>query len=221
MRGLVLLLAFVLCLHTARAQQKALNIPGIHQLVSDSKSEHERQSEARNRQAVNTVNEQANRTLLAKFKNSFRELQSRFGMIGTAIDALDIGIQAVPMVSQITRDQYRLYELAGKNPYLLPLVLQSEIDLLEKSRDLVYYLAGLTASLGAVNQMKASDRRILFDHVLTELSVLRNLAAALVQSLEYGNLTAIMKRANPFSEYIDIDRAIVKDILENAKYLKK
>lgn len=221
MRGLFLLLAFVLCLHTVRAQQKALNIPAVHQLVSDSKSEHERQSEARDRQAVNTVNEQANRTLLAKFKNSFRDLQSRFGIVGTAIDALDIGTQAVPMVSQITRDQYRLYELTGKNPYLLPLVLQSEIDLLERSRDLVYYLAGLTASLGAVNQMKASDRRILFDHVLTELSVLRNLAAVLVRILEYGNLSAMIKRANPFSQYIDIDRAIVKDILETAKYLKK
>jgi len=221
MRVLFLLLAFVLCLHTARAQQKALNIPAVHQLVSDSKSEHERQSEARDRQAVNTVNEQANRTLLAKFKNSFRELQSRFGIVGTAIDALDIGTQAAPMVSQIVRDQYRLYELAGKNPYLLPLVFQSEIDLLEKSRDLLYYLTGHIASIGAVNQMKSSDRRILFDHVLNELSVLKNLAAALVRSLEYGNLPAMIKRANPFSQYIDIDRAIVKDILEKAKYLKK
>jgi len=221
MRVLVLFLAFVLCLHAVEAQQKALNIPAIHQLVSDSKSEHERQSEARDRQAVNTVNEQANRILLTKFKNSFRELQSRFGIIGTAIDALDIGTQAVPVLSQIIRDQYRLYELAGKNPYLLPLVLQSEIDLLERSRDLVYYLAGLTASIGAVNQMKASDRRILFDHLLNELSVLRNLAAALVRSLEYGSLYAMIKNANPFSQYIDIDRAIIKDILENAKYLKR
>ena len=125
------------------------------------------------------------------------------------------------MVSQITQDQHRLYELTGKSPYLLPLVLQSEIDLLERSRDLVYYLAGLTASLGAVNQMKASDRRILFDHLLNELSVLRNLAAALVRSLEYGSLYAMIKNANPFSQYIDIDRAIIKDILENAKYLKR
>ncbi|MDQ0640156.1 hypothetical protein QF042_003721 [Pedobacter sp. W3I1] len=221
MRSLVLLLTFVLCLHTARAQQKALNIPAIHQLVSDSKSEHERQSGARDRQALNTINEQANRTLLARFKSSYRELQSRFSVIGTAIDALNVGTQAAPIVSQIVQDQYRFYELARSNPALLPLVLQSEIDLLEKSRDLLYYLAGLTASLGAVNQMKTSDRRILFDHVLTELSVLRNLAAALVRSLEYGSLSAIIKNANPFSQYIDINRAIVKDILENAKYLKK
>jgi len=221
MKALVLLLTFVLIMHTGVAQQKALNIPAIHQLVSDSKSEHERQSRVRDAQAANTINEEANRTLLAKLKNRYRELQSRFSVIGTAIDVLNIGTQAAPMVSQIVQDQYRLYELAGSNPALLPLVLRSEIDLLEKSRDLLYYLAGLTASLGAMNQMKASDRRILFDHVLTELSVLRNLAAALVRSLEYGSLSAIMKRANPFSEYIDIDRAIVKDILENAKYLKK
>jgi len=221
MKALVMLLIFSLCVHIVKSQQKALNIPAIHQLVSDSKREYERQSRARDAQVVNTVNEQANRTLLAKLKNRYRELQSRFNIIGTAIDVLNIGTQAAPMVSQIVRDQYRLYELAGKNPYLLPLVFQSEIDLLEKSRDLLYYLTGLTASIGAVNQMKSSDRRILFDHVLNELSVLRNLAAAMVRSLEYESLSAMIKNANPFSQYINMDRTIVKDILENAKYLKK
>jgi len=221
MRALVIFLVFSLCIHIVKAQQKALNIPAIHQLVSDSKSEHERQSRARDAQVANTVNEQANRTLLAKLKNSYRKLHSRFGIIGSAIDVLNIGTQAAPMVSQIVQDQYRLYELAGKNPVLLPFVVQSEIDVLEKSRDLLYYLAGLTASIGAVNQMKSSDRRILFDHVLFELSALRNLAAAIVRSLEYGNLSAMVKNANPFSQYIDVDRAIVKDILENAKFLKK
>ena len=31
-------------------------------------------------------------------------------------------------------------------------------------------MAGLTLSLGDVNQMKASDRKMLFDYVLSELS---------------------------------------------------
>lgn len=37
------------------AQQKSLNLLGIHQLVSDSKSEYGLQNEARNRQAVTTA----------------------------------------------------------------------------------------------------------------------------------------------------------------------
>ncbi|MGN7986507.1 MULTISPECIES: hypothetical protein [Pedobacter] len=221
MRALILSLASFFCIQISEAQQKALNIPAIHQLVSDSKNEHERQSTARDRQAVNSINEEANRTLLARFKNRYRELQSHFNSIGTAIDLLDIGTRAAPMVSQIAKDQYSLYELAGKTPELLPFVLQTEIDLLEKSRNLLYYLAGLTASLGAVNQMKSSDRRILFDHIISELSNLRNLAVGLVQTFNYGNIFASIRKANPFSGYVEMDRAIVKDILQNAKYLKK
>jgi len=221
MRGLILFYVFVFCTWEIKAQQKALNIPAIHQLVSDSKNEHERQSMARDKQAVNSINEAANKTLLAKLKNSYRMLQSRFSTIGTAIDALDIGMRAAPMVSQVVQDQSRLYVLAEKNPALLPLVLQSEIDLLGRSRDLLYYLAGLTASIGAVNQMKPSDRKILFEHVIAEIGILRNIAVGLLRSMEYGNLSAMIKSANPFAEYIEIDREIVKDILDNAKYLKK
>ena len=221
MRALLLVFAFVFCIREVNAQQKALNIPAIHQLVSDSKNEHERQSMARDRQAVNSINEAANETLLAKLKNSYRELQTRFSAIGIAIDVLDIGMRAAPMVSQLVEDQSRLFVLAEKNTALLPLVLQSEIDLLERSRDLLYYLAGLTASIGAVNQMKPSDRKILFDHVIAEIGILRNIAAGLLRSMEYANLSAMIRSANPFAGYIDMDREIVKDILENAKYLKK
>lgn len=221
MKVLVLVIAILGVAAAAFGQQKALNIPGIHQLVSDSKSEHGRQSEARDKQAVNSINEEVNRTMLARLKNTYRSLQSRFSVVGTAIDLLDIGTRAGPMASQIVQDQMRLYELAESKPALLPMVLQSEVDLLERSRDLIYYLAGLTASLGAVNQMKASDRRILFDYVISEIAALRNLSAGMVRTLEYGSLSSMVQSANPFSAYINMDRAIVKEILENAKYLKK
>lgn len=49
-------------------QRKALNIPGIQQLVAYSKSEYDLQGEARNRQTVTTANEQANKTMLARLK---------------------------------------------------------------------------------------------------------------------------------------------------------
>lgn len=221
MKVLIIVLGAVFFLLEVKGQQKALNIPAIHQLVSDSKNEHERQSMARDRQSVNTINEEANRTLLARLKNSYRVLQSRFSVIGTAVGALDIAALAAPMVGQIIQDQSRLYSLAEKSPAFVPLVIQSEVDLLERSRDLVYYLGGLTASIGAVNQMKASDRKIIFDYIISELATLRNLAAGLVRSMEYGNLSSLIRSVNPFSGYVDMDRAIVKEILENAKYLKK
>lgn len=221
MRALIIMLIGFICPFWTVAQQKALNIPAIHQLVSDSRNEHDRQTVARDRQAVNLVNEAANKTLLARLKNSYREIQGRFNTIGTAIDLLDIGIRAAPMVEGILRDQYILYEFANRNPAILPLVMQSEIDLLQKSRELLYYLTGLSASIGVINQMKAADRRILFDYIISEISVLKQLAAGLLRCLDYGSVGQMIRSANPFSGFIDTDRAIIKEIIDNAKYLWK
>jgi len=222
MRSFIVIMHLVFgCFFGSQAQQKALNIPGIHQLVSDSKSEYEKQQEARDRQSVNLINEQANRTMLARLKNSYREIQGRFNLIGTATIALDIGLKAVPIVEAITDDQVKFYELARKNPALLLLVYQTEAEFLSRSKDLLSFLVGLTVSIRAVNQMKVSDRKILFDFVLAELSKLRALSGGLVNIISYGNMRALFMGLNPFSDYINSDRSLIEDIIRNTKYLKK
>jgi len=222
MRSFIMIMHLVFgCFFGSQGQQKALNIPGIHQLVSDSKAENEKQQVARDRQSLNLVNEQSNRTMLAKLKNSYREIQGRFNLIGTAMIAMDIGLQAVPLIQGITDDQVKFYRLARKNPALLLLVYQTEAEFLSRSKDLLSFLVGLTVSIGAVNQMKVSDRKILFDFVLAELSKLRALSSGLVNMISYGNMQALFMRLNPFSDYMNIDRSLIEDIIRNAKYLKR
>ncbi|WP_316848953.1 hypothetical protein [Pedobacter agri] len=213
---------FVLCLvfsGSVYAQRKALNIAGIHQLVADSKSENERQQTARNRQAQNTVNEQANKTLLFKLKDSYRLLQSRFSFLGMAVSAAEVGLNATPMVSRIVADQSRLYEAAVRDPLLLPLVYQTEVEFVLRAKDLSGYLLGLVLSYGALNQMKISDRKMLFDHVIAELQVIAGLSAGLVRLLDQANLSSMLTRLNPFADYISTDKSVVEDILRNAKAL--
>lgn len=209
------------CFLNSQGQQKALNIPGIHQLVSDSKAEYEKQQAARDRQRVNLINEQANRTMLARLKNSYREIQGRFNLIGTAMVAMDIGLKAVPLVQGISDDQVKFYEIAKRNPALLLLVYQTEAEFLSRSKDLLSFLLGLTISIGAVNQMKVSDRKILFDFVLAELSKLHALSGGLVNLISYGNRRALFMGLNPLSDYINTDRSLIEDIIRNAKYFKK
>lgn len=204
---------------TGFGQQKALNIAGIHQLVSDSRSEHERQETARNRQALNTVNEQANKTLLFKLKDSYRLLQSRFSFLGMAVSAAEVGLNASPLVSRIISDQSRLYDAAVRDPLLLPLVYQTEVEFVLRAKDLSGYLLGLVLSYGALNQMKISDRKILFDHVLAELQQIAALSAGMVRLLDQANLSLMLMRLNPFSDYISTDKSVVEDILRNAKAL--
>lgn len=224
MKSLMFLIAyflFVLVGSVGRvfAQRKALNIAGIHQLVADSRSEHERQETARNRQAQNTVNEQANKTLLFKLKDSYRSLQSRFAFLGMAVSAAEVGLNASPLVSRIISDQSRLYDAAVRDPLILPLVYQAEVEFVFRSKDLSGYLLGLVLSYGALNQMKISDRKILFDHVIAELQQIAALSAGMVRLLDQANLSSMLTRLNPFSDYISTDKSVVEDILRKAKAL--
>jgi hypothetical protein len=203
------------------AQQKTLDIVGIHQLVDESISENKQQVKAKNQQALATANESANLTLLAKLKASYRTLQQRYNTLGTAINIADIGIYATPMVEHIISNQAQIISLAEKNPALIAIGYQSEIQFAEKAKSLMGYVAGLTLSFGDVNQMRVSDRKMLFDYVISELSTIQELSGNMVNMMQYSSLAALLKAANPFQNFIDADKSIGADIIQNAKYLKR
>jgi len=202
------------------AQQKTLDIIGIHQLVDESISENKLQVNARNQQALATANEQANLTLLDKLKQTYRTLQQRYNTLGTAISIADLGIYATPMVNQIVSYQGQIIRLAEKNPALIAIGYQSEIQFAQQAKDLAGYVAGLILSYGDVNQMKSSDRKMLFDYVILQLSNMQQLAGNMVNMMQYSNLAALLRAANPFQNFVNADVAMGKNIIQNAKYLK-
>ncbi|MBE9599897.1 hypothetical protein [Pedobacter sp. MC2016-24] len=221
MKSLFLLSFLLTYMLVAEAQQKALNIPGLHQLVSDSKSEHKLQTEAKNHQALVSANEYQNKTMLARLKNRYRELQERYQALGTILTAANIGINAMPMVDHIIANQIGIYEIAADDPAFLAIAYTSEVEFVNKGRSLVNYLIGLSANIGAINQMKISDRKVLFDFILTELNLIQNLSANLLMSMQFKQANGLIKSINPFQGYIDQDKAIVSDIIRNAKYLTR
>ena len=218
--ALLLLLPFAFYLSPCFAQKSTLDIVGIHQLVDESTSENKLQVNARNQQAAATANEQANLTLLEKLKNTYRTLQQRYNTLGTAITVADVGLYAEPMVKQIVSYQAQIVALAEKNPALIAIGYQSEIQFAENAKDLMGYVAGLILSYGDVNQMKASDRKMLFDYVITQLSVLQELSGNMVNMMQYSSLASLLKAANPFQNFINADVSLSKSIIQKAKYLK-
>ncbi|MES2063431.1 MAG: hypothetical protein V4456_16000 [Bacteroidota bacterium] len=193
----------------------------MHQLISQSINENKLQVKAKNQQAINTANEQANLTLLDKLKKVYRDLQNRYNTLGTVINIADVGIYATPTVSRIISNQRQIIALTSDDPALLPLGLQTEIEFAQRAKDLAGYVAGLSLSYGDVNQMRASDRKLLFDYVLEQLSEIQQLSYNLVVTLQNSNLNLLVRSINPFQDYIDKDRSIVQEILSNAKYLKQ
>ena len=217
----MLMMCFLICGFKVFAQQSTIDIVEMHQLIDQSKDEHTQQVNARNNQATVNVNEQANLTLLAKLKNLYRTLQQRYNTLGTAITVAEIGIEAKPMVSQIISYQGQIVQLVEKNPAVAVLGVQSEIEFVEKAEGLLGYVAGLTLSIGDVNQMKASDRKLLFDYVIQQLSQIQELSGNLVNTLSYSNLSSLLRALNPFQNYVDMDKNMAEDIIQNAKYLKQ
>jgi len=217
-----LLLSCCLCvlISAAFAQQNTLDIVGIHQLVDESTSENKLQVTARNQQAAATANEQANLTLLEKLKGTYRTLQQRYNTLGMAITVADVGIYAAPMVDQIVSYQAQIVALAQKNPALIAVGFQTEVQFAEKAKSLLGYVAGLVLSYGDINQMKASDRKMLFDYVISQLSNLQQLSGNMVNMMQYSSLASLLKAANPFQNFINADLSISKRIIQNAKYLK-
>jgi hypothetical protein len=214
-----LLLAFCFKL-LASAQQSVLDIPEMYQLIDQSQAEHKLQVDARNQQATNTANEQVNLTLLGKMKNMYRTLQNRYNTLGTVINLAEIGMYATPMIKQIVNYQGQIVTLVQKDPAVAFLGYQTEIEFVEKAEALGGYVAGLLLSLGDVNQMKASDRKLLFDYVIQQLSQIQELSGNMLRLLQYKNPASVLQTLNPFQSWISQDRSMISNILNNAKYLK-
>jgi len=213
-------LPLFLCLN-ASAQQKALNIPGIHQLVADSKSEYEAQIEARDKQASNAAKEELNKTLLVGLQEKYMLLRSRFSFLTSTINAVEIGLEAAPLVEGIVADQAVLVSLARANPLIIPMVYHSEIDLAVQAKDLIYFLIGISASIGPLNAMKPSDRKLLFDFIVAELRRLKSISAGLISGAGNAGILVGIKGSSAFSGYINTDVSLVNQIIQNSKYLKK
>ncbi len=197
-----------------------LNVELIHQLVAHSKSENERQNEAFNRQVVTTANEEVNRAKTATFKERYRRLQQRFHALGLVIDAAQIGMQAWPIIDDITTQQSRIFQLAADDPILISMAYQVEIDLARKATRLSSYLYALVLSAGDLNQMKASDRKMLFGHVLTELRLIAGTSRGLASSMQQRQWLTKSGHANPFADYVNRDRQLVDNILSKINQLK-
>lgn len=202
------------------AQQSTLDITGIHQLVEESLSEHRLQVDARDQQAVNTTSEQGNAALLAKMENTCRSLQQRYNSLGTVISVAGIAADATRITKKITSDQGQIISLVKNDPALTPLVYGAEIEFSQKAKSLLGYALGLSLSLGDVNQMRASDRKILFDHLVAELSSIQELSGNLVNLLRNLWQASLLKAPGPFSDFLDRDKSLAESILQNAKFLK-
>jgi hypothetical protein len=196
-----------------------LNVPLLHQLVDNSKSENKRQVEVKTEQRNSTAMEESNRGLMKQVKTKYRTLQERFAKMSIVFDAANIGVTATPLVREIIKQQQVIVTYAQSDPVLLPIALDSEVIFVTRANSLVNYLIGLCATVGDINQMKVSDRRILFQHIIEELKTISYLSGGVARTLQ---AVVIRNRgSDPFLDYVNREMGVVDEIMNNAKILKQ
>lgn len=216
----ILCIAIICFLSQFSKAYSQLNVELLHQLVAESKSEYSVQDAAKNKQAATSVNEEVNKTQLSKLKSKYRELQSRYKTLGTAIDAAQIGLQATPIVNDIIKQQGLIFQLAGEDPVLIAFAATAEISLVDQAYLLSNYLYGLLISIGDLNQMKPSDRKMLFGFVISELKRIDGASRGLSTTMYYSNRKRMAQSLNPFGDFVNQDRQLVESIKQKIKILK-
>lgn len=217
MKNIVIFFGLIIISLSSHAQ---LNVTLLHQLVGNSKTEHGKQTDARDRQLAATTNEEVNKTLMVRLKTTYRDIHSRFKTLGLAIDAAQVGIEAYPLINDIARSQETIFRLCKDDPILSILAIQAEMDMGDRAYSLLNFLYGIALSIGDINLMKQSDRKMLFSHVLTELRGIAGAARGLAVSLKYASGKNALNAANPFSDFINTDKALVESILRRKDILK-
>lgn len=195
-----------------------INIPLLHQLVEDSKTEYKKQLKAKEKQSNNAIHEEVNRDILEQVKSKYNTLQQRFAKLTVLIDAAGIAVTASPLVKSIVDNQKQIVLYCQKDPILIPFAIESEKVFVKQSHSLMNYLIGLSASIGDLNQMKVSDRRMLFQHILNELRQINQLSLGSARALQ----AHIQRRTdgNPYLEYINTEMHLVEEIMGNIKILE-
>lgn len=155
---------------------------------------------------------------MGQVKVKYRTLQERFAKLNLLIEAVGLASSANPLLRSIIGHQEQIIFQCQKDPLLIPLALETEKLFVKQSYSLMNYLIGLTASIGDLNQMKVSERRLLLQHVLQELRSINRLASATSQTLA----SEIRRRSvgNSIPQYPNETSETVDEILANIQLIK-
>ena len=211
---LLLALAALLCPTGSLYAQ--LNAELLHQLVEHSKDENTRQITARNKQAVTSAQEEVNSRKTANLKAGYTLLESRFKTLDQALQVLSLGLESAPIVRDIARQRQRVVSLATQHPELLIIALPTQKEIGVQASLLTRFLLGLFISAGDLNQMKGSDRRILYTHAVEELRALAANIRTLTKTMEASIYKKDQNSAS-FGEFINVDIPIAEELLQQEK----
>lgn len=198
-------------------EQENVSFPMMNQEIRHSMQENERQKEMKNKQSTNTGTETINKGLWKDFKDTTKKVQERLRFVDFALQSVPTGYAIFLESQQIADYQNKTIAIINETPYLVPIILGSQVNFADEIQMIVRYIAGIVLSYGAINQMEKAERKILLDYALDELRRIKDIAYSIYFQV-WQTKNALQWKKNTVINWVNQDKAIVGEIIKNVKF---
>jgi hypothetical protein len=218
MKSVISLLLFFFFSVSVFSQKKVLDVAGMDLRIAHSRSENGRQETGLTNQTTNTALEETNRSQTKKYKEKAKGIQERLKKLSILLDVYKVGQEGVKITNNIKDQQSYIIAEIAKSPYLIFLQINQIQEMATQVELLGRYLAGAILTGADIYAMENSDRKVITTFILDELRAIEFTSWQMYSTISRIRMNQKLK-ANAFKNWINKDKQIVKEIIENAKKL--
>src|SRR5690606_37702264 len=120
----------------------------------------------------------------------------------------------------ISSDVDDIMKLADENPAFLLFAEQNATLFQQRATALALEVGNFALKGGADNLMDAGERSKIINTILDELVILRSYTYGMYRAMYFAKMRGFFKSVNPFQSYIEMDMAIMEDIIRKRKSIK-
>lgn len=187
----------------------------INSEIQRTMEENEKQKEMRNKQLTNLSLESANKEQWSKYREVTEKIRGRLNNLSFAVQAIPTSASIVKEIDKIYEIQSKIYNELTDAPIWIPLALGGQYEFIDQLQMDIRLMAGIVLSYGTINEMEKAERKILLDYAQSEIKGLRQQSYSTLQRIV--NAKRKMKfRNNLFQNWINRDKKIIEDIINNA-----
>ncbi len=121
----------------------------------------------------------------------------------------------------ISGDVRDIMDLAKENPVFLVFAEQNATLFQQRATALALEVQQFALKGGKDNLMDAGERAKIINTILNELVILRSYTYGMYRSMQFASMKGLFKSLNPFQGYIEMDMAIMDDILRKRETLNR
>ncbi|MGC4130251.1 MAG: hypothetical protein QM564_12010 [Bergeyella sp.] len=198
-------------------EKENVSFPMMNQEIRHTMEENERQKEMKNKQVSNTGTETVNKGMWKEFKETTQKVQDRLRFLDFAMQSVPTGYALFLESQEIAKLQNKTIAIVQDTPYLIPIILPTQVQFGDEVQMIVRYIAGIVLSYGSINQMEKAERKILLDYALEEIRRIKEIAHSIYfQAWQTKN--ALEWKKNTVLTWINQDKQIVGEIIKNVKF---